>query len=117
MSVTISLGELPDLGVVPARMLAQANRTERMGDPRTSFAIEELLVPTPSPTDVLIAVMAAGINFNGVWAAKGVPQNVISVQQKDGDLRDYHVGGSDVSGIVWAVGEKVTKFAIGDHVV
>jgi crotonyl-CoA carboxylase/reductase len=117
VSAAISLGELPDLGVVPARMLAQANRTERMGDPRTSFAVEELPVPTPSPTDVLIAVMAAGINFNGVWAAKGVPQNVISVQQKDGDPRDYHVGGSDVSGIVWAVGEKVTRFAIGDHVV
>lgn len=61
--------------------------------------------------------MAAGINFNNVWAAKGVPIDVIRGRQKAGDPRDYHVGGSDASGIVWAVGSEVESVAVGDEVV
>ena len=114
---SVPIGTLPDLGVVPKLMTAQVVRTDRMGDPRDAFAIEEVPVPVPGPHDVLIAVMAAGINFNNVWAAKGLPINVIKVRQKAGDSRDYHVGGSDASGIVWAVGDEVTRFDIGNGVV
>lgn len=114
---SVPVGTLPDLGVVPDSMFAQVVRTERMGDPRNAFVVEEMPVPEPGPRDVLIAVMAAGINFNNVWAAKGVPIDVIKVRQKGGDSRDFHVGGSDASGIVWAVGESVTKVSIGDEVV
>ena len=113
----VPIGTLPDLGEVPKSMTAQVVRTDRMGDPRDAFAIEEVPVPVPGPHDVLVAVMAAGINYNNVWAAKGLPINVITVRQKAGDSRDYHVGGSDASGIVWAVGEKVTRFDIGNEVV
>jgi crotonyl-CoA carboxylase/reductase len=114
---TVPIGTLPELGVVPASMFAQVIRSERTGDPREAFVVEEIDVPVPGPNDVLIAVMAAGVNFNNVWAAKGVPIDVIKVRQKGGDTRDYHVGGSDASGIVWAIGDEVTRVAIGDEVV
>ena len=108
---------MPDLGTVPDSMAAQVVRSDRMGDPRDAFVVEQVKVPEPGPRDVLIAVMAAGINFNNVWAAKGVPIDVIKARQKGGDPRDYHIGGSDASGIVWVVGDEVSRVAVGDEVV
>jgi crotonyl-CoA carboxylase/reductase len=32
-------------------------------------------------------------------------------------VRDFHVGGSDLSGIVYAVGDDITNVSVGDHVV
>jgi crotonyl-CoA carboxylase/reductase len=116
-SQNVPIGALPELGDVPDSMFAQVIRSERMGDPRDAFVIEEIAVPEPGPDDVLIAVMAAGVNFNNVWAAKGVPIDVIKARQKGGDVRDYHIGGSDASGIVWAVGDRVTKVKVGEEVV
>jgi crotonyl-CoA carboxylase/reductase len=98
-------------------MFAQVIRTERLGDPRSAFQIEEIAVPRPGPGEALIAVMAAGVNFNNVWAARGVPINVIAVRQKAGEPYDFHIGGSDASGIVYAVGDGVDNVAVGDQVV
>jgi crotonyl-CoA carboxylase/reductase len=113
----VALGELPPLGTVPSRMLAQAIRQDRFGDPRTAFRTEELPVPDVGPDEVLIAVMAAGINYNNVWAARGIPIDVIANRQRSGDPADYHVGGSDASGIVYKLGENVDNLRIGDEVV
>ena len=52
--------------------------------------------------DVLVLVMAAGVNYNGVWAALGEPVSTLDVHKNP-----YHIAGSDASGIVWAVGSKV----------
>ena len=62
--------------------------------------------------EVLILVMAAGVNYNGVWAALGKPISPI-----DGHKNPFHVAGSDASGIVYAVGEKVKRWKVGDEVV
>ena len=62
--------------------------------------------------EVLILVMAAGVNYNGVWAALGTPISPI-----DGHKNPFHVAGSDASGIVYAVGEKVKRWKVGDEVV
>jgi crotonyl-CoA carboxylase/reductase len=110
-------GALPAVGDVPDRMLAQVIRQDRLGEPLRAFQIEEVVTPRPRPGEALVGVMAAGINFNNVWAARGVPIDVISVRQRAGDTADFHIGGSDASGIVWAVGERVTGVAIGDEVV
>ena len=67
------LGDVPDLGVVPAKMLAQVIRAERFGEPRDAFKQEALAVPELGPRDVLVYVMAAGVNYNNVWAALGTP--------------------------------------------
>ena len=95
-------------------MTAQVIRSERMGDPLQAFQIEEIGVPPLGPDDVLVAVMAAGVNYNNVWAARGQPIDVIKVRN---DEYPFHIGGSDASGIVYAVGENVTASKVGDHVV
>jgi len=112
-----AIGELPPVGDVPDRMLAQTIRQARFGDPRTAFQVEEVPVPPLAPGQVLVAVMAAGINYNNVWAARGLPIDVIAERQRRGEPWDFHVGGSDASGIVYAVGADVTRVAVGDQVV
>lgn len=98
-------------------MTAQVIRTERIGDPLLAFQVEEIDTPTLGPSDVLVAVMAAGVNYNNVWAARGYPIDVIQTRTKQGDPHDFHIGGSDASGIVYAIGDSVTSVAVGDHVV
>ena len=111
------LGDHPPVGEVPARMLAQVIRQERFGEPRDAFALEEVDVPSLGPRDVLVYVMAAGVNYNNVWAALGVPINVIKARLRRGETEDFHIGGSDASGVVWKVGAEVTSVAVGDEVV
>src|SRR5215467_648947 len=109
------LGEPPDLGVVPRRMLAQVIRAERFGEPRDAFKEEAVPVPALGPHDVLVYVMAAGVNYNNVWAAMGIPIDVIKARMKKGEKEDFHIGGSDASGIVWSVGKDVTNVKVGDE--
>ena len=111
------IGQLPPLGEIPERMVAQVIRPERFGDPIKAFQTEEIDVPEVGPTDALVLVMAAGINYNNVWAARGVPIDVTKVHARFGEPDDFHIGGSDASGIVYAVGERVTNVKVGDHVV
>ncbi len=111
------LGEVPELGVVPEKMLAQVIRAERFGEPQDAFKEEALAVPALGAREVLVYVMAAGVNYNNVWAAMGIPIDVIKTRQKKGEKEDFHVGGSDASGVVWAVGPDVTNVKVGDEVV
>ena len=89
------IGEIPPLGVVPAQMYAWTVRAERFGEPKDAFAVEVVDTPEPGPRDVLVYVMAAGVNYNNVWAALGVPINVIKTRNKQGEPEDFHIGGSD----------------------
>jgi len=106
------LGEIPPLGHVPKNMYAWAIRRERHGDPDQAMKVEVVPTPELDSHDVLVMVMAAGVNYNGVWAALGQPISVFDVHKQD-----YHIAGSDAAGIVWAAGSKVTRFKIGDEVV
>ncbi|MEK8146047.1 hypothetical protein NKH18_47235 [Streptomyces sp. M10(2022)] len=47
------------------------------------------------PGFVLVAVMAAGINYNNVWAAKGKPADVVAMRQRQGSDEPFHIGGSE----------------------
>ncbi len=111
------LGEAPPLGHVPARMHAQVIRQSRFGEPRTAFQPEVIDTPSIGPDEALVYVMAAGVNYNNVWAARGVPVDVIGARQKGGEPEDFHIGGSDASGIIYAVGENVKNWKVGDEVV
>lgn len=106
------IGEIPPLGHVPARMYAWAIRRERHGEPDRSFQIEVVSTPQPDSNEVLVFVMAAGVNYNGVWAGLGIPISPFDVHGAP-----YHIAGSDASGIVWAVGDKVRRWKVGDEVV
>lgn len=98
-------------------MYAQVIRPERYGRPEEAFRLETIPVPECGPDDVLIAVMAAGVNYNNVWAALGRPVDVIAYRRRRGEPEDFHVGGSDAAGIVYRVGENVANVRPGDEVV
>jgi crotonyl-CoA carboxylase/reductase len=117
MTEMVEIGTLPPIGEVPKKMHAQVIRSDRFGDPNTAFQVEGIDIPELKPNEVLIATMAAGINYNNVWAARGIPIDVIAIRQKMGEPHDFHIGGSDVSGIVYAVGSEVSDVSLGDEVV
>jgi crotonyl-CoA carboxylase/reductase len=106
------VGEIPPMGYVPEKMYAWAIRRDRHGDPDSAMLQEVVDVPELDSHDVLILVMAAGINYNGVWAALGQP-----ISPFDGHKQPYHIAGSDAAGIVWAVGDKVKRWKVGAEVV
>src|SRR5690606_29575160 len=111
------LGETPPLGHVPKQMHASLIRQSRFGEPNQAFQVEVVDTPQPGPRQVLVWVMAAGVNYNNVWAALGTPVDVIGARQRKGATEDFHIGGSDASGVVWAVGDEVTNVKVGDEVV
>ncbi len=112
MPKTFDLHTVPELGVVPELMQAVVIRKEREGAPIEAMQIEEVPVPEVGPSEVLVLVMAAGVNFNGVWAAQGKPVSVFRMHKDS-----FHVAGSDGSGIVWKVGKDVRRWKVGDEVV
>src|SRR3712207_49191 len=89
-------------------------RSEREGEPKDAFQLEEIEVPEPKAFEVIVRVMAAGVNFNNVWAALGEPVSVFGYA--DHPEYGHHIGGSDASGIVWKVGPGVTRWKPGDEV-
>lgn len=111
------VGTFPPLGTVPESMYASVIRPERYGEPVDAFRTEVVPVPAVGRRQVLVLVMAAGINYNNVWAAMGQPVDVVAARRRRGDAENFHIGGSDGSGIVWAVGEDVSSVAVGDHVI
>jgi alcohol dehydrogenase len=64
--------------------------------------------PEPGPGEVLIRIKAAALNFNDIWARRGLPRV---------DLPMPHVSGTDAAGVVTALGPGVTSVAVGDSVV
>jgi len=106
------VGEIPPLGHVPEKMYAWCIRRDRHGPPEQSMQVEVVATPVLGDDEVLVMVMAAGVNYNGVWAGLGKPISPFDVHKAE-----YHIAGSDASGIVWAVGRKVKRWKVGDEVV
>jgi hypothetical protein len=98
-----ALGEMPPLGEVPEQMHAWLIRPERFGKPTEAFQKEVVNTPPIADDEVLVLVMAAGINYNNVWAALGMPgERDRRPQQARASPSPFHIGGSDASGIVYA---------------
>ncbi|MBA3747730.1 MAG: crotonyl-CoA carboxylase/reductase [Solirubrobacterales bacterium] len=100
-------------GELPATMAAWVIRQEREGEPVDAFKLEQIEAPEPAAFEVVVRVMAAGVNFNNVWAALGKPVSVFRYHPDE----EHHIGGSDASGIVWKTGPGVTRWKPGDEVV
>ena len=111
------LGERPELGVTPPKMHAFVVRQDRFGEPDKAWQREVIDTPEIKADEVLIYTMATGINYNNVWAAMGIPVDVIKDRLKRGEKEEFHAGGSDCSGIVWKVGGDVKDWKVGDEVV
>lgn len=93
-------------------------------DPRKSIHVEEVPTPPLGPNEALVAVMASAINYNTVWTSIFEPLSTFKFLEKFGkesdlgkrhDL-DYHIIGSDGSGVVLKVGPGVTRWKPGDRV-
>jgi crotonyl-CoA carboxylase/reductase len=109
----LELGTIPsEIGWLPDTMRAVVIRKEREGDPLTAMQIEDVPLPELGAREVLVLVMAAGVNYNGVWASRGQPVSVFRMHREP-----FHIAGSDLSGIVWRVGREVTRWKPGDQVV
>jgi crotonyl-CoA carboxylase/reductase len=102
-------------GELPRTMAAWVLRPEREGDLDRAYEVEEVEVPEPGPFEVVVRVMAAGVNFNSIWAARAEPISIFAYG--DHPRWGHHIGGSDASGVVWKVGVGVTKWKPGDEVV
>src|SRR5213080_4756134 len=115
--MAVDLSNVTDVGTepgtLPETMAAWVIRQDREGEPRDAFQIEEIEVPEPGALEVVVRVMAAGVNYNNVWAAMGKPVSVFRYHPEE----DHHIGGSDASGIVWKCGPGVTKWKPGDEVI
>ena len=67
------IGEMPPLGYVPAKMYAWAIRASATAS-RTPRCRSKSWKPRKiDSNEVLVLVMAAGVNYNGVWAGLGQP--------------------------------------------
>ncbi len=108
----LELGEIPEVGETPELMQAIVIRPGREGEPLKAMQREEVKVPEPGPGECLVMVMGAGVNFNGVWAARGRPVSVFKMHDEP-----FHIAGSDAAGIVWRVGPGVQRVKPGDEVV
>jgi crotonyl-CoA reductase len=93
-------------------------------DPRQSLHVGEIPTPEIAPDEVYVAMMASAINFNTVWTSIFEPLPTFGFLDRLGresvwgarHAQDYHVVGSDGSGVVVRVGSAVRNWKPGDRV-
>lgn len=85
---------------------------DRYGPPDL-LRVEEVAVPSPGPSQVLVEVVATSINLSDWECLRGRP-----LYARIGGLRapKRRTLGSDIAGRVAAVGDAVTHFRVGDEV-
>lgn len=71
------------------------------------IGIEDVAVPEPAAGEVRVRVVAAGMNHLDLWVRRGLPIDTVMP----------HIGGSDIAGIVEAVGSGVAETWLGERVV
>ncbi len=87
---------------------ARAVRFDQYGD-RGVLGVEEIPMPQPAAGEVVVAVRAAGINPGETMIRSGALDAVFPATFPSGQ-------GSDLAGVVSAVGDGVTGFSVGDEV-
>ena len=93
-------------------------------DPHKSLHVDEVATPEIAPDEVYLAVMASSINFNTVWTSIFEPLPTFGFLDRLGKesvwgkrhALDYHVVGSDASGVIVKVGSAVRNWKPGDRV-
>ena len=93
-------------------------------DPHKSLHVGEVATPEIAPDEVYLAVMASSINFNTVWTSIFEPLPTFAFLDRLGKesvwgkrhALDYHVVGSDASGVIVKVGSAVRNWKPGDRV-
>ena len=88
------------LGELPPTMAAWVIREDRFGEPLDAIRLQEVEVRERGGSRWSVPVMAAGVNYNNVWASLGKPVSVFALHPEE----DHHIGGWDCLGVVWKVG-------------
>jgi NADPH:quinone reductase-like Zn-dependent oxidoreductase len=88
--------------------MARAVRFDRYGD-RDVLYVADVDMPSPDPGEVVVEVRAAGINPGEAAIRTGALHDMFPATFPSGE-------GSDLAGIVTAVGPGVTEFSVGDEV-
>lgn len=88
--------------------MSRAVRFDAYGDIDV-LKVVEVPMPTPGPDRVVVEVRAAGINPGEAAIRRGVFKDMWPAHFPSGE-------GSDFSGVVTAVGDKVKDFKVGDEV-
>ncbi|MEV0948275.1 NADPH:quinone oxidoreductase family protein [Rhodococcus sp. NPDC049939] len=86
----------------------KAWRINELGQPRTALRLEEIQDPTPGPGELVVKVLAVPANFPDVLMCRGEYQVKPPLP---------FTPGVELCGQVLAVGDGVTRFAVGDRVV
>ncbi|WP_128374606.1 crotonyl-CoA carboxylase/reductase [Streptomyces cavernae] len=94
-------------------------------DVRKTIHVGTVPMPELAPNEVVVAVMASGINYNTVWSAMFEPIPTFTFlrqfarQDRWAARHDlpHHVVGSDAAGVIVRTGPGVRKWRVGDHVV
>lgn len=106
-------------------MAVEANRQGEYVSVQKSLQVRDVPIPVVGPDEVLIEVVASSINFNTVWTARFSPVSTFrfldeyaaSSPRKSKHKLDYHIVGSDASGIIREIGSEVDGWQVGDAVV
>jgi NADPH:quinone reductase-like Zn-dependent oxidoreductase len=88
--------------------MARAVRFDRYGD-RDVLYVADVDMPSPNPGEVVVEVRAAGINPGEAAIRTGAMHDMFPATFPSGE-------GSDLAGVVTAVGPGVTEFSVGDEV-
>jgi len=88
--------------------MARAVRFDRYGG-RDVLYITDIEMPVPGPGEVVVEVRAAGINPGEAAIRTGAMHEMFPATFPSGE-------GSDLAGVVTALGPNVTEFAVGDEV-
>jgi NADPH:quinone reductase len=87
---------------------ARAVRFDRYGD-RDVLYVADVDTPSPGPGEVVVEVRAAGINPGEAAIRTGAMQDMFPATFPSGE-------GSDLAGVVTAIGPGVTEYSVGDEV-
>jgi enoyl-CoA hydratase/carnithine racemase/NADPH:quinone reductase-like Zn-dependent oxidoreductase len=101
----------PGLDPLPRRQHAWAVAKDRWGrpahdEPRVALQRVTIPVPEPGPHEVIGYVLYAGLTYNTIFAARGVPISVFDLHD-----RDLHVPGSGAVVLVAALGSEAARQA------
>jgi NADPH2:quinone reductase len=88
--------------------MARAVRFDHYGDGDVLY-VADVEVPLPAPGEVVVRVRAAGINPGEMAIRSGALAQIFPATFPSGE-------GSDLAGVVSAIGSGVTEFAVGDEV-
>src|SRR3989449_3118819 len=99
----------PGLDALPARhhvwaVLKDPHGRPAHGDPRDALRAVTQPLPAIGPNEALGYVLYAGLTYNTVFAARGVPISVFDLHD-----RDLHVPGSGAVVLLAAVGAEVAR--------